>query len=100
MLYNPAQISALYDTLNQEWAKLEAGADLMEKGRAQMQAGWAGQGDEGAAIGSFNAVYASWAEEFSNTKVVLNQVAKAVESGLNRALGTDGKIGDGFAGIG
>ncbi|MBF6417011.1 hypothetical protein IU441_28040, partial [Nocardia cyriacigeorgica] len=42
-------------------------------------------------------VKSKWDNEFGDTLVILNKVAAAVENALQRALGTDQKIGDGFS---
>ncbi|MEV0293230.1 type VII secretion protein EsxR [Nocardia sp. NPDC050710] len=91
--YDSGPITTLFHDLQGFRKALTERAQEMKDAGAKLEAAW--QGTE--AYNSFHTIHQKWDGEFEDTLVILDRVAAAVETALNRALGTDGKIGDGFA---
>ncbi|MBA4857743.1 hypothetical protein IU443_08810 [Nocardia farcinica] len=93
MLYDEATMTELFNNLNENYAKLQQEGENLETAAAKLSQAWEGN----AALAGFTTVKSKWDNEFGDTLVILNKVAAAVENALQRALGTDQKIGDGFS---
>lgn len=94
MLYNPVVINQLAGELKENFGQLKQAGTDMESAAARLQQAWSKE-----AWAGFETVYKAWTVEYGDSLTTLNQVAIAVEDALQRALGADQKIGDGFAGF-
>ncbi|MEV6337422.1 MULTISPECIES: hypothetical protein [Nocardia] len=92
MAYAKGPMMALYnDLVTLHGDLIKYGSDMEDAGGV-LKVAWEGN----VAHASFKQVYDAWHSEYGDTLTSLNNVAAAVENSLHRALGTDGKIGDGF----
>ncbi|MBF6456548.1 WXG100 family type VII secretion target [Nocardia cyriacigeorgica] len=95
MEYDKSAMTTLFHDLQGFRKALTDNARDMADAGSALAVAW--EGNE--AYHGFQAVHKDWDTKFEDTLVILDNVAAAVESALHRALGTDGKIGDGFAGV-
>lgn len=93
MLYDKATMTELYNNLNENYTKLRGEGERFNEAAGRLAQAWEGN----ASLAGFQSAKNNWDTQFGDTLEILNKVAAAVESALNRALGTDAKIGDGFA---
>lgn len=93
MLYDEATMTTLFNNLNDNYHKLQGEGSNLNDAAAKLATAWEGN----ASLAGFDSAKKNWDDKYSDTLDILNKVAAAVESALNRALGTDAKIGDGFA---
>ncbi|GAA5067192.1 WXG100 family type VII secretion target [Nocardia callitridis] len=93
MEYNQAAMTTLFGDLQGFRKKLTENSQDMQSAAKALEVAWTGTD----AYNSFHQTHTKWDTEFGDTLVVLDKVAAAVENALHRAVGTDGKIGDGFA---
>jgi uncharacterized protein YukE len=91
--YDSGQMTTLFSDLQGFRKALTERASEMKDAGGKLEAAW--QGTD--AYNSFHTTHQRWDGEFEDTLVILDKVAAAVETALHRALGTDGKIGGGFA---
>lgn len=91
--YDKVAMTALFEALNTEGSSIAREIQAIEDAKNNLLAAL---DSENAAAGIAKG-HTALAQELDDTKVLLNQLAANVESALNRALGTDQKIGDGFA---
>ncbi|WP_227998553.1 WXG100 family type VII secretion target [Nocardia australiensis] len=95
MEYSKAKMISLFQDLQGFNKALADRAQDMSDARGNLNKAWNGN----EAFVQFDLKYNDWHGEHEKMLHVLDKVAGAVENSLHRALGTDGKIGDGFAGI-
>ncbi|MFE3446460.1 WXG100 family type VII secretion target [Nocardia sp. NPDC059180] len=95
MEYDKAAMTTLFADLQGFRKALTDNARDMSDAGTALSTAW--EGNE--ANNNFQIAHKDWDTKFEDTLVILDNVAAAVESALHRALGTDGKIGDGFAGV-
>ncbi|WP_406236334.1 WXG100 family type VII secretion target [Nocardia sp. NBC_01009] len=95
MEYSKAKMVTLFHDLQGfRQALIDRSQDMNDAGN-NLRKAW----QDNAALVEFEKTYKGWTDEHEHMLQVLNKIAAAVESALHRALGTDGKIGDGFAGL-
>ncbi|MEV0356825.1 type VII secretion protein EsxR [Nocardia sp. NPDC050697] len=92
MLYDEATMTELFTSLNTNYGKLLQQADDLQTAAGQLATAW--EGNDGLA--GFQSSKTKWDGEYEDTTTLLNRIAAEVENALQRALGTDGKVGDGF----
>ncbi|QLY31862.1 type VII secretion protein EsxR [Nocardia huaxiensis] len=95
MEYDQGQMLTLFSDLQGFRQALTDRGQEMNDAATTLAAAWADNG----ALGVFQSTKGEWDGEFTDTLVILDKIAAEVENALHRALGTDGKIGDGFADI-
>ncbi|MEV6069797.1 hypothetical protein AB0L82_24890 [Nocardia sp. NPDC052001] len=95
MLYDPAVINPLVESLKSNFGQLVVAGEDLEKAANQLESSW----NSNDSMTGFKDVHARWSTEYKDSLHVLNQVAVAVENAMQSALGADKKIGDGFGGI-
>ncbi|NKY88785.1 hypothetical protein [Nocardia veterana] len=93
--YKAAEMTQLFNDLNSSHGNLLTYGNDIHDAKGILQSAW----EDNKAHEDFMVVAKQWDDEYQHTLEVLQRVAGAVESALHRALGTDGKIGDGFAGL-
>ncbi|MBH0777581.1 WXG100 family type VII secretion target [Nocardia bovistercoris] len=93
MLYDKATMTELYNNLNENYGKLQGEGQRFNEAAGRLAQAWEGN----ASLDGFQTAKGNWDTNYADTLEILNKVAAAVESALQRALGTDAKIGDGFA---
>lgn len=95
MEYNKGKMLTLYsDLMGFHKALMERTQDMHDAAR-NLGTAW----QNNAGLQGFQTVFNQWDAKDEELKTTLNKVAAAVESAMNRALGTDQKIGDGFGSI-
>ncbi|MFC9993676.1 WXG100 family type VII secretion target [Nocardia sp. NPDC127526] len=92
MLYDAKTMNELASSLKENFGQLMIAGQDLEAAANKLTTAWEGN----QAQTSFVAVHKKWNDEYSNTLQTLDNVAAEVENALGRALGADGKIGDGF----
>ncbi|MEU1980941.1 hypothetical protein [Nocardia sp. NPDC019395] len=95
--YSSPDMVRLFETLNTEAGNIFREIDAIEGAKNNLLVA---MNSEGAASGIAQAHKKLVDEALGDTKVKLNNLAAAVEEALERALGTDKHIGDGFASLG
>ncbi|MEV0252246.1 type VII secretion protein EsxR [Nocardia sp. NPDC050712] len=94
--YDEGAITTLFHDLVGFRKALTDFAGEMKDAGGKLEIAWEGTN----AYTGFHTTHQKFDAEFEDTLVIMDKVAAAVETALQRALGTDGKIGDGFADIG
>ncbi|GAB4583220.1 WXG100 family type VII secretion target [Nocardia sp. IFM 10818] len=92
MLYDAKTMNELASSLKENFGQLQIAGQDLESAAKTLETAWQGN----TALDAFKAVHAKWNGEFADTLQTLDNVAAEVENALGRALGADGKIGDGF----
>lgn len=95
MEYGKAAMEALFANLGDYHKDLVAQSAAVQDAAGSINTAW-----DTDAKGEFVKIHEKWNDEIENTEFLLNEIAAAVENALHSALGTDGKVGDGFAEIG
>ncbi|MGW6724424.1 WXG100 family type VII secretion target [Nocardia sp. NPDC055029] len=90
-----AMVTLFSDLVNFRKALTDFAGDMTDAG-GKLAVAWEGN----SAHSAFADLHKKWDGEFEDTLLILDRVAAEVENALHRALGTDGKIGDGFADLG
>lgn len=95
MEYGKAAMEALFDNLEGYRDDLISQSAAVQDAATSIDAAW-----DTDAKGEFVKIHTEWNDAIEDTQQLLNAIAAAVENALGEALGTDGKVGDGFAEIG
>lgn len=91
--YGAAGINALVDDMRTYGSDMHKQIEELDDAAVAFRASLSGD----QAIAGFDTAHKKLQEELSDTLVKLDKLGIQVENSLQRAIETDGKIGDGFA---
>jgi uncharacterized protein YukE len=96
ILYDPAAMNNLYSALNTEGRKIEGYIGDLESAKTGFLAAMGGEKTQGGFLDAYKLVQV----ELQDSLEKLDRLAVAVEVALQRALSTDGQIGNMFGSFG